>query len=116
VLGRHQDALKDISKAVELDPNSAGNYFTRERRYLLSDELQAAVRDLTRAIELEEPEHDRPFSEAARFFRAEAYLRLGRCDLALADCAALPEEFALYVKGMRSRKDIELEAKKHHGG
>ena len=52
-LKRYDDALRDYSKAIELDSNNAANYANRGVIYAYLDEIDNALIDLTKAIELD---------------------------------------------------------------
>src|SRR5581483_3385855 len=103
-MGYLDRALADLSRAIELSPTTSGYYFTRGRYRLGAGQLQEACNDFTVVVQLEKAKEEQPFLEAARFFRAETNLQLGRFDHALRDCSEIREDFSLFVSGrMRTR-------------
>ena len=55
-LGRHQAAIKDLNKAVRVDPKNAHTYNSLGEVYRLSGDYEAAIRSYRQAVELD-PEH-----------------------------------------------------------
>src|SRR6185436_1020289 len=51
-LGRHDYAIAACTAALRLDPNDAGLRHTRARYYSDKGDIEAAIRDLDRAIKL----------------------------------------------------------------
>ena len=82
-LGRYEEAIEEIDRALELDPLSlavlteAGNVQFLARRY------DAALAYYDRALDID------PAFHAARYKRFEAYLPLGRVEGAMRDAARL---------------------------
>ena len=52
-MGRYEEAAADLTRAIELDPDSAWVIGTRGQVYQAMDRYEEAVADLTRAIELD---------------------------------------------------------------
>jgi tetratricopeptide (TPR) repeat protein len=77
--GKLETAVKHYSRAIELDATRVQSYFARATAYEQMDEVALALRDATKALEL-----DPKYAECARF-RGWLYLRLGKHELALAD-------------------------------
>jgi tetratricopeptide (TPR) repeat protein len=65
-LQRHEDAIDQLSRAMELDPNYSEYYLERGGLLLKTERFAAAEQDLLRAIELSPP-------------YAEAWTDLGQC-------------------------------------
>ena len=51
-LGKHQQAIKDYNKAIELDPQDAGTYYNRGVAYSKLDNHQQAIADIKTAAKL----------------------------------------------------------------
>ena len=110
-LGQLNLALAELARAIELAPRP-GTYFTRGRYHLEAGRFHDACVDFSNVLELERELQERPFFEAAAFFRAEANLNLGRFEDALRDCAEIKEDFSLWVLGrVRTRDEIIRDAK-----
>jgi tetratricopeptide (TPR) repeat protein len=77
--GRHEAALADYAKVIELDDAHADHYFNRGNILRKLGRPQEAIGDYTRALELEPP-----FPEAY-YNRGDALLDLGEPDSARAD-------------------------------
>lgn len=77
--GQLEDALKDLDRAIELDPHQVAAWFNRGTVYLRMGRPEEAVRDLDRAVELA-PELPGPY-----FNRAVARWQLGDRQGAIAD-------------------------------
>jgi tetratricopeptide (TPR) repeat protein len=94
-------ALQDVSEVIRLKPKEAAPYFRRGRWHLEVGDLEAAIADFTRVISTDQGY----FLEAARLFRAQAYLDRKDFAKALADCEMIPAGYALGPAAM-SREQI----------
>jgi serine/threonine protein kinase/lipopolysaccharide biosynthesis regulator YciM len=84
-LNRHEDAYRDFSRAIQLDPKYAAAHFFRADGLLRQERLEEAVADCTQAIELgAQQEVDFPLADAY-LFRGSALMARGRLDQAAAD-------------------------------
>lgn len=79
-LGRHHDAINDLSKLIELDDSDDDAIRLRGNEYRISNQLEKAIADYSKAIELS-PQYARSSYES----RASAYEALGKSDLAEKD-------------------------------
>lgn len=111
LMNQMERAIHDIDHVIRLRPEEPAHYFTRGRWQLDVDEFAQAVKDLTKVIELSVFYGDDYYMEMARFFRAEALLRLGRYEEALADCEQVRDEVQTYIHPrVKSKGDIVEEA------
>jgi len=111
-MGHLDQALADLSRAIELSPRRAAYHFTRGRYYLEAGRFHDACNDFSAVLDLERGNEVRRFSKAGAFFRAEANLKLGRYEEALRDCSEIGEDLGLYVLGrMRTRNEIMRDAR-----
>jgi tetratricopeptide (TPR) repeat protein len=78
--GRHDDAIADLTKAVELSPDDTWVVGSRGEAYLAMGRYQEAEADLTRAIDMD---RDSEFLAS----RAEVYRATGFFDQAMSDLA-----------------------------
>lgn len=95
-LGRHREAIEAISHAIELNQNLAEDYCIRGEEYLAVDDVDAAVRDFTSAIEISDGT-----SVDALNGRARAYDKSGRSEQASFD-----REKALNIKSRPAEKPV----------
>lgn len=86
-LGEFENALADINRVVEIDPNWMA-YFARGAFFHNAGHYLPAIDDLTRARSLDV---EGSASSSISCYRADSLARLGRLDEALADCALLPD-------------------------
>ncbi len=77
--GQEEDALKDLNRAIALDPHQVAAWFNRGTLYLKRGDYERALADLQKAVELA-PEAPGPY-----FNRAVAYWNLGKKQKAIAD-------------------------------
>jgi tetratricopeptide (TPR) repeat protein len=110
-MGNPDQALSDLSRAIELSPRSAAYYFTRGRYYFEIGEFHKAHSDFTNVLGLEEGKAEQPFLESALFFRADVNCKLKRFEDALKDCSKIRNDFSLYVlRHMRTRDEVISDA------
>jgi tetratricopeptide (TPR) repeat protein len=78
--GQLEEALDDLSRAIELTPDQAEAHNNRALVYLRLGETQKALDDSTWAINAK-PDYAKAYST-----RGEVYMRLGQPEQSLADC------------------------------
>jgi tetratricopeptide (TPR) repeat protein len=78
--GRYEEALSELTRAIELDPKNASAFGARGALYADMHRNEEALDDLDRAIELD-PEYGMCFA-----VRGPIYQEMGRYEEALADC------------------------------
>ena len=84
-LGQYEDAQRDFSQAIQLDPQYAAAYFYRADGLLRQERLEEAVTDFSKSIELgSHQQADFPLADAY-LFRGSAVMALDRLDQAAAD-------------------------------
>lgn len=87
---RKFEALSYKDKVVALSPDVSVSYYSRaDLLYDLGD-YAAAIRDFTRAAELD---YDRCLGSVTYLYRADCHRRLGDYEQALADCALVPDGY-----------------------
>jgi tetratricopeptide (TPR) repeat protein len=52
-LGRHDEAMANWDKALQIDPNCTGAYYNKACYFALQNQVELALENLQRAIELE---------------------------------------------------------------
>ncbi|RUO98589.1 tetratricopeptide repeat protein [Hyphomicrobium sp.] len=82
MVGNHSDALADLDKAIQLNPNQAGLYNNRGNVYLAAGNEAEALANYGDAIRRD------PNFSGAYFNRGNAYARIGDLTLALRDLTA----------------------------
>jgi tetratricopeptide (TPR) repeat protein len=78
-LGMYDQAIRDLSMAMELNPKDVGPYYNRGLAYTKLRQHTQAIQDYSRAIELD------PKFEAAYIQRGFAFFSLGQHDQAIED-------------------------------
>ena len=76
---KHEMAIKDYSKAIELDPNFSVAYLNRSAEYLFLKDTNSALMDCSKAIKLN------PNLSEAFFNRAKIMIHLGKTNQSLKD-------------------------------
>ena len=66
-LGRYDDAMAGWDKVLEIDPNYAGAYYNKSRYFALQNQIELALENLRRAIQLE-PERYRELAKTDAAF------------------------------------------------
>jgi tetratricopeptide (TPR) repeat protein len=116
--GLLDEAIKDFTKAIQLNPKYAGNYHNRGNAYVKSGLLDEAIKDFTKAIQLN------PYYATAYNNRGNTYGMKGLLDEAIKDftkaiqlnpnyaTAYYNRGFAYYQKGSKELaiKDLEKSA------
>jgi tetratricopeptide (TPR) repeat protein len=78
-IGKHDEAIVDLTEVIRLKPDDAGAYHNRGNAYRDKGEYEQAISDLTEAIWLE------PYYAGAYNNRGLAYVDMGQYDEAIAD-------------------------------
>lgn len=109
------EAIVDIDKAIEMNPNEASYYFFRGWWELERGNFLGTEANQTSAIEKEreqEAAEGTSVSESAYFFRSIARLKLGKFKDALSDSEHVEDEFLIYLKsfGEVTKAEIVREA------
>lgn len=79
-LKQYEDALNDLTRAIELDPKDGWSFHVRGRTLQRLGQFGFALEDLTKSINQE------PLPRKIYLYRASVYRDLGQYDAALADC------------------------------
>ncbi len=116
LLRRWEEAILDLDKAISLQGNEPTLWFERAWAHLSIQRYEAAVRDWTEVLRLEESLGSEWYRDSARFLRAWAELYLGRYEDVLADVAGLAPDFRWYVLGrVRTAAELESRARQNLG-
>lgn len=77
--GRHEDAIRDYTLCINLDPNDADAYYNRGICYNQSKQYEQSIKDYDKVIELN------PHHTLAHNNRGNSYVSLGKIEQALQD-------------------------------
>ncbi len=107
IYGRLKDwphAIKDVSKAIHLNPKNPAHYFSRARYRMNMGDFDNAVADLDRLLATKNNDY---YFESALFFRALAHSHLKNYKQVLSDCEEVRDDFELYFLGKnQNKKDL----------
>jgi len=78
-LNRHEEAIRDYSKAIELDPKDAGAYYNRGTAFSKLSKHEDAIKDFNKAIELN-PEYAESY-----YNRGNTHFKLNKHEEAIED-------------------------------
>ncbi len=79
--GMYDQAIEELSKAIQINPNSDRAYYNRGRAYSAKGDIDQAISDYTKAIEINSLET----IQSAYNNRGQAYEKKGNLDQALSD-------------------------------
>lgn len=98
VMGRHLEAVDAFTRAIECDCR-LGDLYQRAAIWIQLDELDRAIDDARRLIDLGAEEEDDSFRDGAFIMLAVAYHYQGRPELCRAACAEVPTDTVWHCKG-----------------
>jgi len=81
-MGRYEDAIRDLTRAIELEPDNSEVYFFRGNVYMKEEQYEPAIADYSRAASAD------PNSFRAYHNRAAAYYYTKNYDKAWEDVRA----------------------------
>ncbi len=97
--GQYEQAIRDLTKAIELDPGYAKAYYERSKIYAYSDEWDKAIADCDRAIEID------PVYAGAYYVRGNAFVWQKEYARAINDLGKFVE-FEISKQELRDLKEI----------
>ena len=99
-------AVLAMNRMIDLAPPHPVNFLTRGRYELKRGNLEAALADFDRGIELSKQLQDDWCVENIYFFRAEVLVRLGRKAEARADLSHVRDDMLDWLPQRRTKADI----------
>jgi tetratricopeptide (TPR) repeat protein len=105
IVGDIEGAIRSSSKAVELADGEPAHRFQRGWLYLLVDDAESALHDMTAVLALGQSLNNDYYAEMAAFLAAESLRRLRRYEEALQQCSSVSDGFSVYV-GMPLSKSV----------
>lgn len=99
----NESALRDLSTAIELDPEDSSNYIQRGGVYQEKNQIELAAADFNKAVQIDSR------SWYPYYSRGDFYKRLKRYDDALADFTKVIEIDPTFSTGYSSRGDVYFE-------
>lgn len=113
-MGAFEDAIKDLRDLISMNTDEPSDYHQLGVLLLVSGNIHEAIDYFSKAIELGERANFNYYTNSSLLHRAEAELRNGNWEKVNLDCQRLPAGYRVYLrgKGIRTREQIETEAKK----
>jgi tetratricopeptide (TPR) repeat protein len=105
-------AAADLTVAIELKAKEPHLYYSRGRYYFQLNDLDSAVNDFSKALELCDYYKSDYYKEELYFWRAEALLRLGKKDAALKDINNLQDDFKSWSYALRTKQDLQADCQR----
>jgi tetratricopeptide (TPR) repeat protein len=105
-MGDDEAAVSDVSNAININQLEPDLFFNRGRYRMCISDINGAVEDFTKGLELCDFHNNDYYRETLLFMRAEALAKLGRTSEALADLAHVRDDFKIYTTHLRSKADI----------
>jgi tetratricopeptide (TPR) repeat protein len=97
--GMYKEAISELTKAIESDPNDADAYYNRAIVYENSKELKAAINDYTRSIQLN-AKNSGAYSGRGGIYAAQNDLYNAVRDLNMAIALNPMDAYAYYKRGL----------------
>ena len=112
--GEMERAIEDLEAVISAGVDEPADMHALGMLYLQGERDYEADQVLARGIEICARENAHYYLNSCRLLRAEALLRVGRKDIALAELRALPPEYSAYVygSGLRTREAMMEEAER----
>jgi len=107
--GNLENAISDLTRAMELSSQEPSNYFDRGRYKLKLGDSAGAVADFSHALELCDEHGDDYHRESLHFVRADALVRAGKRSEALEDLRKVRDGFTLWTTTLRSKEGLMTE-------
>lgn len=101
----YDEALSNISKAIEISPEEASFHTQRGRYHFRLGNDLIAVKDFSDAL-LTYNRGDISLIQHIYFFRAESFIKLGKKQEALLDISHIPDNFQIWTFKLRSKADL----------
>jgi tetratricopeptide (TPR) repeat protein len=105
----YQEVVADVTRAIDVNALEPSLFFYRGRYDLVLGKEESAVTDFSRGLELCDRYNDDYYRESLHFFRAEAFVRLGRKREALADLAHVRNDYKMWIDKLRTKADLLAE-------
>jgi tetratricopeptide (TPR) repeat protein len=99
-------AVADLTRAIEVNSLEPHLFLTRGINEFAQGNNQAAVCDFKKGLELCDFHHNEYYRETLHFWRAEAFLRLGKKREALSDLADVRDDFSFWTYELRTKLDV----------
>ena len=99
-------AISDLSKAIEINSMEPHLFYNMGRYHFLVDDVEASIQDFSKALELCDFHENDYYREELHFWRAEAFLRLGRKRDAMTDVSSVRDDFKSWTYMLRTKQDL----------
>lgn len=111
-MGDLAEAVRSMSRAIELSSPDPGMFFDRGRYELKQANYQRALADFDQAIAVSEKQQNEYYRESLYFLRADVLLKLGRRNDAKVDLSKVRDNFTLWTTELRTKAALLAECER----
>ncbi len=102
----YESAAADMTRAIELNSLEPHLYYSRGRYFFHLGDDRNAADDFSQGLRLSKFHNNDYYREELLFWRAEAFLRLGKKKEALEDLATVSDDFTSWTFKLRTKQDL----------
>jgi tetratricopeptide (TPR) repeat protein len=106
----YRRAIEDLTEAISISRVEPSIFFDRGRYQLQVREYGKAIEDFSEGLGLCDYHQNDYYRDALHFFRAEAYLQLGRRRKVLADLEHVHDDLPTWTTRLRTKSELLQEA------
>ena len=101
-----RSAKNDLSHAIQLSTAEPHLFYTRGRMCYSLRDFDMSIKDFTRALDLCDLHQNDYYRQELHFWRAEAFLKLGRRFEAMNDLENVDDGFQTWIDQIRSKEEL----------
>lgn len=120
----YSKAIADLTRAIDINAKESESdlgkgvltsvdiFFNRGTDRFAFGDMQAAIDDFTKGLDLSDRFRSDDYRETLLFWRAEALLKLGKKQEALSDIANVRDDFSFWTYKLRTKSDLLADCNK----